>query len=281
MTPPAGSDGRPGPRSRSTAAARDVDRLADGHRHAAVVALAPAEVEHAAGDQRRAAVGGDVADADDDQPPAAGRRSRARRASPRPSSSTRSRQRRACPSTARRRRRGAGRARSPRGCRRRTRRRRRRRCLQPADDCVGRRGHAAVPGSCKRRAPSAWRPLVRRPATATTGRPPSARPLVVGAGGRDRLLHVADQARLRRRSRCRRRRALAAKNRTHSCRKPIAGPGAPLLGTGVAPRTDQPAHRRRDVLDDAQDHVAVAVAPAADREHRAADRARSRSHAEP
>ena len=66
---------------------------------------------------------------------------------------------------------------------------------------------------------------------------------------------------------------LAAKNRTHSWRNPIAGPGAPRSGLVWPHGPIKSSDRASDVLDDAKHHVPVAIAPSADCEHGAADRA--------
>ncbi len=61
--------------------------------------------------------------------------------------------------------------------------------------------------------------------------------------------------------------------RSASCRKPIAGPGQPVVRVEVPPRADQALPRPLVAGQEAQDRVRVAVGPAADHVDRAADRA--------
>ena len=60
--------------------------------------------------------------------------------------------------------------------------------------------------------------------------------------------------------------------RRHSCRKPIAGPGAPSCGKACDHGPIEALARAGQALDQPRDRVAVAVGPAADRVHGHVDR---------
>src|SRR5581483_10437238 len=99
---------------------------------------------------------------------------------------------------------------------------------------------------------------------------PSAGPLGVQAVRRHGLLHVADQPRLIEEPVLRS--IEAGGEEAHALlQEADRRSREAVLGTLVAPGSDQSPHRAADVFEYAEDHVPVAVAPAPHCKHRAAD----------
>ena len=231
------------------------DRLAGDQRHDPVVTLAVGEVEQAARDQRRAAVRSDVAQAHGDQRLRAvglqlehGGRV-AEQLEPLLERLEVPAQRRAVLQTLIARQVGRPAVPAPHASLQ-------ARELEPAQ--AARRGAE-----------------LQHPSLDVRGRPgrlsdPAPRTLGAARHRPDPLLHVADQARLVEEAvRGALQRAVEEPN--DLLEEADRGTRGAALGPGVAPGTDQPAHRPAHVLDQPQHRVTVAIDPATDREHRAGD----------